>query len=69
MSDTSPLLTPSQVAKMLNVNPRTVSRWAREGRIQHVRTPGGQHRFWRAEIDAYLEKDDTTTQPTEEQTA
>ncbi len=44
------LLTPSEVAEMFRVNPKTVTRWARAGRISAVRTLGGHRRFRASEI-------------------
>ena len=35
----------SEVARMLHVSPKTVSRWAKEDKIPHVRTLGGHRRF------------------------
>ncbi len=45
-----PLLTPSEVAAMFRVNPKTVTRWARAGKITAIRTLGGHRRFRAAEI-------------------
>ena len=39
------LLTPAEVAVMFRVNPKTVTRWARAGRISAIRTLGGHRRF------------------------
>ena len=39
------LLTPSEVAAMFRVNPKTVTRWARAGKISAIRTLGGHRRF------------------------
>ena len=39
------LLTPAEVAQMFRVSPKTVTRWARTGRISAVRTLGGHRRF------------------------
>ena len=50
------LLTPSEVAEMFRVNPKTVTRWARAGRIGAVRTLGGHRRFRAAEIRRFLEE-------------
>jgi excisionase family DNA binding protein len=50
------LLTPSEVAVMFRVNPKTVTRWARAGRISAVRTLGGHRRFRAAEIRRFLEE-------------
>lgn len=39
------LLSPTQVAELFNVGPHTVTRWADEGRLDVVKTPGGHRRF------------------------
>lgn len=44
-SDTPRLLTPGEVAELLRVEPKTVNRWAIEGRIPAVILPGGHRRF------------------------
>ena len=48
--DNEALLTPSEVAAMFRVNPKTVTRWARAGKISAIRTLGGHRRFRAAEI-------------------
>jgi excisionase family DNA binding protein len=50
------LLTPSEVAAMFRVNPKTVTRWARSGKISAVRTLGGHRRFRAEEIRRFLEE-------------
>ena len=46
----------AQVAELLHVSPKTVSRWAEEGRLPYLRTLGGGHRRYPdAEIRALLE--------------
>lgn len=50
-----PLLTPAEVAEMFRVNPKTVTRWARAGKITSLRTLGGHRRFRESEIRALLE--------------
>jgi excisionase family DNA binding protein len=50
------LLTPAEVAAMFRVNPKTVTRWARAGRISAVRTLGGHRRFHAVEIRRFLEE-------------
>ncbi|MCU1457520.1 MAG: BldC family transcriptional regulator [Actinomycetia bacterium] len=52
------LLTPSEVAAMFRVNPKTVTRWARAGKISAIRTLGGHRRFRAAEIHRFLEQVD-----------
>ena len=48
------LLTPAEVAVMFRVNPKTVTRWARAGKISAVRTLGGHRRFRASEIRRFL---------------
>ena len=50
----------SQVAELLHVSPKTVSRWAQEGKLPYLRTLGGHRRFPDQEIRALLE---TLSQP------
>jgi len=45
------LLTPSEVARIFRVDPKTVSRWAIAGKISSVRTLGGHRRFYRSEVE------------------
>ena len=55
------LLTPSEVAAMFRVNPKTVTRWARAGKISAIRTLGGHRRFRASEIRQFLEQVDERT--------
>jgi excisionase family DNA binding protein len=41
----------AEAAKMLRVSPKTVSRWAKQGRLPHVVTLGGHRRFPQAAIE------------------
>jgi excisionase family DNA binding protein len=45
----------AQVAALLHVSPKTVTRWAQEGRLPYLRTLGGHRRYPDAEIRALLE--------------
>jgi excisionase family DNA binding protein len=54
--DEGNLLTPAEVAKLFQVDPKTVTRWATKGRIRSVRTPGGHRRFRRQDIVDLLAK-------------
>lgn len=49
-----PLLTPAEVAAMFRVDPKTVTRWAKAGRLTSVRTLGGHRRYREAEVRALL---------------
>ena len=48
------LLTPAEVAAMLRVDPKTVTRWARCGKLSSIRTPGGHRRYSESEIRGFL---------------
>ncbi len=48
------LLTPGEVAGLFDVDPRTVTRWAVEGRLDAVRTLGGHRRYSEAQVRALL---------------
>ena len=48
------LLTPTEVAKLFRVDPKTVTRWAAAGRIASIRTPGGHRRFRHSEVHTLL---------------
>lgn len=52
------LLTPAEVAAMFRVNPKTVTRWARAGKISAIRTLGGHRRFRAEEIRQFLDQVD-----------
>ena len=39
--DAEPLLTPAEVATMFRVDPKTVTRWAKAGKLTSIRTLGG----------------------------
>jgi excisionase family DNA binding protein len=49
-----PLLTPAEVAARLRVDPKSVTRWAKAGKLSAVRTPGGHRRYYEAEVLALL---------------
>ena len=48
--DSERLLTPAEVAALFRVDPKTVTRWAKAGKIGSIRTLGGHRRFHEAEI-------------------
>jgi len=47
---TESLLTPAEVAIMFRVNPKTVTRWAKAGKLTSIRTLGGHRRFREKEV-------------------
>jgi excisionase family DNA binding protein len=54
LPDPERLLTPAEVATMFRVDPKTVTRWARDGRLTAVRTLGGHRRYLESEVLALL---------------
>ncbi|MGW4469702.1 BldC family transcriptional regulator [Nonomuraea sp. NPDC004354] len=48
------LLTPSEVAAMFRVDPKTVTRWAKAGKLSSIRTIGGHRRYRETEVRALL---------------
>jgi excisionase family DNA binding protein len=48
------LLTPAEVASMFAVDPKTVTRWAKAGKLTSVWTLGGHRRYREAEVRALL---------------
>jgi len=53
-SDQEVLLTPKEVAKLFRVDPKTVTRWAKSGKITAIRTLGGHRRYRQSEVQALL---------------
>jgi excisionase family DNA binding protein len=52
--DFEDLLRPREVAGLFGVRTTTIARWAREGKLTPLRTPGGHRRYNRAEIQAMV---------------
>ena len=49
------LLTTGEVARMFRVDPRTVTGWARSGKIGAVRTLGGHRRYYLSDVERAIE--------------
>ena len=48
--EAEPLLTPAEVATMFRVDPKTVTRWAKAGKLTSIRTLGGHRRYRETEV-------------------
>ena len=48
------LLTPAEVAMLFRVDPKTVTRWAKTGKLTSIRTLGGHRRYKESEVKALL---------------
>jgi excisionase family DNA binding protein len=55
-SEPEVLLTPAEVAKLFRVDPKTVTRWAKAGKLTAIRTLGGHRRYRRSEVESLLSK-------------
>ena len=54
-SEPEALLTPAEVAALFRVDPKTVTRWAKAGKLSSIRTLGGHRRYRESEVMALLE--------------
>jgi excisionase family DNA binding protein len=57
------LMTPGEVAALFRVDPKTVTKWARKGKLSCIRTLGGHRRYKTAEIRALLATVQVPEQP------
>ena len=57
--DAEELLTPQEVSQLFRVDPKTVTRWARAGKLSSIRTLGGHRRYRRVEVMGLLRPDDS----------
>jgi len=53
-SNQEKLLTPAEVAALFRVDPKTVTRWAKAGKLTAIRTLGGHRRYKDSEVKALL---------------
>lgn len=54
--ETEHLMTPGEVASLFRVDPKTVTRWAKAGKLASIRTLGGHRRYRSSEVRSLLEK-------------
>ena len=59
----------SQAAAYLGIHFTTLRRWADEGEIEFMRTPGGKRRFRKAALDRFLNRHSENIDPTSDQHA
>jgi len=53
-SEQEVLLTPAEVASLFRVDPKTVTRWAKAGKLSSIRTLGGHRRYKESEVKSLL---------------
>jgi excisionase family DNA binding protein len=54
------LLTPAEVAALFRVDPKTVTRWAKAGKLTSIRTLGGHRRYRAEEVRKFLQATGTS---------
>ena len=54
LNDQEVLLTPAEVGSLFRVDPKTVTRWAKAGKLTAIRTLGGHRRYRQSEVQALL---------------
>ncbi len=59
-SNQEKLLTPAEVASLFRVDPKTVTRWAKAGKLTSIRTLGGHRRYKESEVKALLKSISST---------
>lgn len=67
------IFTSSQAARYLGVSLATIRRWSNAGYLTGYRTPGGQRRFSREQLDGFIQSlhrtdESSTNQSTNEST-
>jgi excisionase family DNA binding protein len=48
------LLTPGEVADLFREDPKTINRWAQQGRLPAIHTLGGHRRYRSSDIEPHL---------------
>lgn len=57
------MLNTKQAARLLGVSPKTIYRMEEKGLVQSIRTPGGQRRFSKNDLNNYLQESKTFSAP------
>ena len=53
-SNSDRLMTPSEVAALFRVDPKTVTRWANSGKLVPIKTLGGHRRYRESQVRELL---------------
>ena len=62
-TDNDELLTPAEVSVLFKVDVKTVTRWAKAGKITSIRTLGGHRRYRKTEVRALLNRPEPVPDP------
>lgn len=50
------VLTPSEIADLLHIDPKTVRKWLRERALAGIQLPGGDWRVLQPDFDAFIQR-------------
>lgn len=50
------VLTPSEIADLLHIDPKTVRKWLRERSLIGIQLPGGDWRVLQPDFDAFIQQ-------------
>lgn len=53
-AEPAPIMTLGEVASLFKVGDQTVRDWTDKGLLPHFRTPGGQRRFRREDVERFI---------------
>lgn len=67
--DNGSILTPAEVAGVFRVDPKTVTRWEKAGKIAAIRTIGGHRRFRKLDVLKAMHEAEQEAQVRAEETA
>nr|WP_106248489.1 BldC family transcriptional regulator [Allonocardiopsis opalescens] len=56
-------MTAQEVANLFRVHPKTVSSWARQGKLTYIRTLGGHRRYTADDVRQLLKEQTTDDEP------
>ena len=55
-NDADELLMPAQVVRRFRLDPKTITRWSRAGKLNPITTPGRHRRFRASEVQRCLQE-------------
>lgn len=59
MNNSNDVMTPAEVAQVFRVDTKTVRRWVEAGKLPYFKTLGGHRRFYRKDIEKFLNESRT----------
>lgn len=63
LPDVERMLRPREVAMLFKVDPKTVTRWAKTGRLTPVTLPSGHRRYRAADVEALINSTSRRAKP------